>query len=865
MIKKITSTTGPEIALSKWEKNCADWFEERLPYISFRFDSSLAWNIDKEYGSKIAFGHIISDLQDKDDTFIRALRCAIVECWRAPRSRFVRGAKPYPRGLAISMQSCLREFKTLNVSSIYHLSPKDFDQIQKQLVTKGTFSQKSVLDSLEKFARFLREADVCPSLMWVKSKVDSDLLLSSRTSAGKRVGDPVFNSDLGETDGDRRIGALMELAHLTLNRDEDLATNERQSLAKLTRMDHICIYSMLVLMCAPARINEILSMGVDDIKTFQSFAEWEKPPAGHDPASRDKFDTRYRGHQSLFYRDIKMVDLDEYSRTVLLQKGSKGGKWAPKPVLIWMQAVLQECVTRIEENSRRSRKLASHYKISPDVLYLPTWAEYLREKHWWTHNEILGVWGDLPEKPSDLIPCKDVFPGFHPGSVNLYLKTGQVEKRLWNECPKKGVKPFVFNGKEVTALMLKSVKQSLEKARQVTSVNVVSCDVSERLFLTDCSAVMPFTVGAIDYQALGQRFGSDGKFSVFKKLGIRIYQKNNLVNAFIGTHDVRHFICDHATKSGLSDVLVNKWCRRADIRQMDYYQQYDPLGRAKEAGINGSSFLDQNHVTQEVSANIQRREELKIENARTMWLTIGDKKIQSASLDQIIQAGSSPILARTINGEPSMLTPVLTGICSHQHHIAPCQNYDVFCLGCSDHTLVKGHLPTNEVALNIRSVQRKLLIDYIEEIIPRLNGDTFEHSDAMISHLEKVFELQISMRSLSAEALADELIERIDEDILGRIQSTALRDLLRKAFVSGNIGNFIDDQNVGAGSTITYNSGIHSGKMNLSLIHQEMDTESEISTIKERIELEFGKGCVDELVNKRLIGTQYEPESDEVS
>lgn len=864
MIEHPFSEIGPKLALKKWEENCIGWFEEHLPNIPFKFDTEQAWNINKKLSSRIGFKATINDLKDKDETFIRALRCAIVEVWREPRSRLVRGAKPYPFELARAMQNCLREFKSLHVKSIFELNEQAFDLVKVKIVSYQVASKVPLLDALEKFAIFLRVTKVLPHLNWVPDIEARRQLSSKRAVAGKRAGESNFNSDSGETDGDRRVGALMELAHLALSKPEDLSDNDSKRLAKLTQMDHICIYSMMILLCAPARVNEVLSMTIGDIKTFQSFAEWERPPVGHQSASRDKVDGLYRAHQSLFYRDINNVDLDEKSRTVLLQKGSKGGKWAPKPVLVWMQAILQECIARIKENGCRSRKLAMHYRSAPDVLYLPKWAEYLREKDWWTHNEILGVWGDLPEKPSELINASEVFPGFHPGSLNLYFKTGRVEKRLWADCPKKGVKPYVFNGKQATELMLRSVTQSLLKAQLVTPKTVVSSDVSERLFLTDCLSVMPFTVGAIDYQSLTQRFGRNGKFSIFKKLGIKIYQKNQLIDAFVGTHDARHFICDHATKADLSDVLINKWCRRADVRQMNFYEQYDPIGRANRAAQKSNTFSDQDPVAAEVSANLQRREELKIRGDSSTWIKMGDRKIQTSSVDKIINAGDSPILARTSSGEPLMLTPVLTGVCSHQHHITPCQNYDVYCLGCADHTLVKGHLPTNEAALKIRTVQRRMLIDYVEAVIPSINVGTIEHVESLISQLERIFKLQINQQQLSSEKFADLLIERVDEDILRRIKSTALRDLLRKAFVSDRVGSFVDDPNIEAGSTITYNDRVHTGRMGLNLLHLETGTHIEINETKKRVEAEFGKGCIDAISDTRLMRDYYEPDRDEV-
>lgn len=551
----------------------------------------------------------------------------------------------------------------------------------------------------------------------------------------------------------------------------------------LSAMDREAICAMVILLCAPSRINEPLCMSIDDQITIDDYAS----------------------------ATIGDRDILHNTHKLLLMKGSKGAEWSAKPVLLFMQDALHYCMSIVREQGKRSRMLVEWYGKNPTTLYLPPELEHLRGQalstrqlaqiihmtEYPTRNEIGGVRGKY-------IP---VFKGrvFKAPDPDIFDISGRPKARSTiNHVP----------WPDAETLLLTRVHEAMAACRRVTPHNHYEGNLSKMLFLFDRDQThyLPYAInGKIIRERLKQTERDRSKDSpppptIFEKLNITMPVAGTIQIAELETHDPRRWLTTQALIHGekLSNVLINKWANRLSLAQLKHYDKRFPEFKAAQSAMPEAPELTELTDFSNGLAAVEKLEDQF--GLKAAIVTAHDVGIAMTSMDAVAQAVENRPVAKSSRGI-IIIYPQRFGVCFHQHHEKPCRNYSnelsASCVTCNEGLFVKGHIPTND---EIRKIAEQLfgsILRHLENLAITHNRGIADDPAMLGEHMLTLVEKGLDR--VTMVQLATHLIDNFHE--LNRlIKDRQLANRLHQAFVAREVVRKLNDQGVSSGALIKYHN-----------------------------------------------------------
>lgn len=760
-------------ALDIWVEKCINKMHSRFPSVDFYAevwkltDQSLRNPLQNSTVSnlpkclQISFSSSIKKFQGKETNFILCLKCLAFE--------FIETNKVDFKSISITFDK-LSKFP---IQSIFSVTDFDLRRIENELLSKSKInpiSSESHLRLLRLLEYFIvpkiREAKVIPQLFFRQDPAIKNELIILKDS---HLGDKSKRRK-NLDDRNARIAATSDAISASFNNDP-----------RLNDFDHLVCCALVILFTAPSRINEPLLMSLDDLISIETYKE----------RAKGEMASVYVAQNQLF----------------IAMKGSKGADWAPKPALSFMHDLLLLAIERIKNFGKRSRMLLEHYEANPDTLYLPKELEYLREKNLWGSEDITRVIRlDWKNKYANISKPHHIIKKI----VNS-KPIGMTKIKLSNQDS------YLIPREIVEKHLLEMVKDAIKKCRKHDN-QIYYGRLSNRLLLCDVATNQhEFLPNVLRYSTLSRRLiQREGPKtvttgSIFTKLGLKVPSGNNIIDAYITTHEARYFLTDAAAKYGddLSDVLINKWARRLNISQLNHYIKDDPRFDANHSLMPK---IDSLNEFSELSDAIEQTTKINEEfGVKTDLIRVNETRVLVTQIDAVVKAIEDRPVARVSN-KIILLYPSEFGICLHQHHETPCQSYGVECMGCNDNITIKGHLPSNEAVRAESHKLQKSVINQLEKLVTEYHREIAENQDTFAEHI-----VNLVKGSLNIETLSSKLIDEFEE-IKDLIKDINLRRRLEQAFVAKKTVQFIDDEKTMVGGTIRYRNPYKSGRQGVDKV-----------------------------------------------
>ena len=736
-------------ALRDWMFKCRNDINQENRYPDIDFDADT-WGLSAFRAGTldVHLSRLFKSFSHLDVSYSQAIRCMAAEFVISGDSK--------------SIDERIRQLKILVLSgspNLFDLRRDHLKQIEEALIERCKLkpqSAGSAITSLQSLARFLDRLErtgVIDPPSWNPAHETHKTLLNllhqhRRRSNERKI--PIL---------DRQIEALSDAMNALFNGDNRLSSFDRAALAVTG-----------VLMCAPSRINEPLSMALDDVVSVEDYGKW--------PENQKESDIG-RMH------------------ALLLQKGSKGASWTAKPALTFMHGLLMQCMQVIKDNGKRSRMLAEWYEQNPNTLFLPPSLEAYRGKMitrsalWQIVNlvevhptgrqqsNVRPIWGEL--KAAGLI--REV----HQSTRGRKVATLQAV--AWDD---------------LELVLIRRVGEAMDKARRVTATNHYVGRLSNMLMLFDTQET-PYLPGSIKYKNLRRRFrqteadkksGAMGSPTVFEKLNLTMVVNGKIEYAWIMLHDPRRWLTTQALAAPerLSDVLINKWANRLSIQQLKHYDLRTETQKADQASMPVVAELT------DISLGLQKIEGIEAEYGLKTEIVVADEaRVSLASMDSILSATEDRPVART-SSQIIILYPSRFGVCLHQHHETPCRSYS--CGPCSENIVVKGHLPTNEALRKRDELLTRSVITQVEQLVTAHNREIADSPESLEAHL-----VTLVREGLTVQEISDELISKFHE-VKDRVKSVRLRNELEEAFVARGMVQRLNDPDVASGALMRYHNPV---------------------------------------------------------
>jgi len=737
-------------ALDHWMTECRWRMAQRFPNIDFDADRWPVRTLYKTTQADWIFTSSIAAFATKDHSFCEVLRCLVAE--------MVIDGKPK------IMRTQIRSFRllaTIPAVSIFdltatHLRALEADRLvharEHPLATDGVSAD---LIALTKQLALLATKNVLPRLGYrVRADSLAELRVIGKSSRTTR------RSEMGLL-LDHKVEALNDAINALVDDDP-----------RLDAKDHVTICAMIMAMCAPSRINEILCSSTDDHVTVDDYAQ----------SSLGTQDIVHRAHQML----------------LITMKGSKGAQWSTKPALTFMINAFHYAHNVIKKHGKRSRMLVKWYQAHPATLYLPPELESLRGRALSRRDVASLIYlTTTPTRAGQELTVHQVFSTLKDRRFKAPNPDSQSANGRRN--PRKLIDFLPWS--DIEEYLLRQIHQAMTDCRKVTTLNFYEGDLSKMLFLFDRDE-LPYLPYALNNQYIRsrlKRLKSDkaraAMPTLFQRLGITMPVNGRIQSAEMDTHDPRRWLTSMALRHGenLSDVLINKWANRSSLAQLKNYD----FRSADELAV--SSRVPDSPELKDLSEGLEQAR--KLEDAyglKTDIVVVHNAGISVTSMERIVQAVEDRPIAKT-SEQIIIIYPTRYGACLHQHHETPCRRYDS-CLACDLEVCVKGHLPTNEAIRKDAVLLTKTIVRQLETLVPALNRGVADHPDVFAEHLP----ILVS-RGLCPELMADELIEEFHE-IKDQIKDKLLRKRLEEAFVSRGYVRLLDDDSVANGALMKYHN-----------------------------------------------------------
>lgn len=751
-------------SLDEWLAECERRMNLRFPKIDFLADD---WPIRSFYQTEQPnwyFAESMADFSGKDICYVDALRCLIAE-------RVIAGK---PKRLD-EEAAAYRQLAKDSPHRLFDLTLGDLRSLEARLLDHGKVRPQAAglarrqLTMLSKVITQFSRNDVLPILGWRPNT--STMAELSKIYAGQRVKNRKSKGD--------QLDRSMEAFNEAFNRMVDGAP-------ELSARDRVALSAGVLLLCAPSRINEPLCMSIDDYMAVEDYAQ---KPIGEEAEA-------HRAHQML----------------IVTMKGSKGAQWSPKPVLTFMIDAFHYAIEIIKNHGKRSRMLVEWYQQHPDTLYLPPELEYLRGQAISRRDleRITRLDANLPDgwrnseanrNFRELRGCQFKAPDPE------FLPTERRGASRWKNLD-------YIHWSDVEALLLKRVREAMNRCRRVTYLNHYQGDLGKMLFLFDDDDLPAFLPSATTYQTIktsfkvteSQKKDRPNSRSIFEKLNITVPVGGKIRFAEMDTHDPRRWLTTMALTHGekLSDVLINKWANRSKLSQLKAYDF-----RSAETMAAAASMPDAEKLTEltDLSNGLAAVEKLEEQfGLQTALITAHDAGVAVTSLDAVAQAVTDRPVARTSRGI-IIIYPQKYGICLHQHHEKPCRNYSnqlsASCLTCDEAVQQIGHIPTNDAVRNDNKKLFTIIVRHLENLALTHNRMVADDPAMLGEHMLTLVEKGLS--PLGIAQLANELIGNFQE-VNRLLKDRCLANLLEQAFVARESVKILDDSTKPSGALFKYHN-----------------------------------------------------------
>lgn len=254
-----------------------------------------------------------------------------------------------------------------------------------------------------------------------------------------------------------------------------------------------------------------------------------------------------------------------------IQKDSQGNeryglRWYPskgaEPMIKWiipsMVDVTKLAVKRIRNITSPIREMALWYENNPNSIFLPKNLEYLRKKEYLVNSEASMI----------------IFRKIMPHSIVNFYKTHKISylKKIYKTGGYKSApkKVTMVKFKDLEAAIINLLPKNFPYLNTELGIKFSEALLVKRINEAHHKkgTLQPtldvFTTENIN-DALGARYKEQ---SLFEKFGFR---ENNGSQIKITTHQFRHYLNTLAQKGGASQLDIAKWSGRKDIRQnIDY-------------------------------------------------------------------------------------------------------------------------------------------------------------------------------------------------------------------------------------------------------------------------------------------------------
>ena len=727
-------------ALSDWLADCRTRMSRRYPKIDF---DAVIWDPRNEQGediSKINLAVPLADFKAKDRSFADAIRCLAAEF-------LLKGTK--------EVRKALDRFRLLCATPAHTLFELDLAQIrilEKQCLADARVNAaaaeylQAFLGRLERDLAMLYSKGVLPYINY-RVRPETNKELANIWKAHSKMRREEKASIL-----DHQIEATNEAWNALADHDPRLTPSHQDALALLG-----------LELCAPSRINEPLCMSIDDFAKIETYAS-----GGRDLSDPEESEA-YSAHQML----------------IITMKGSKGAQWHPKPVLSFMMQFFQYCIDVIKANGKRSRMLVEWYQRNPDKLYLPSELEHLRGRDL-SVAEVFQIM--QMDKDANTRGCTSAqrFFASRKQAVKIEQRQGSAGRPI-----------KILPWSEAEAGLLEMVRDAMTGCRRVTNGNFYQGELAKMLFLFDHAQLLPFLPGSFKAGSCGAALKSWDRTgpTVFEVLGITMPVKGTVQMAYIEPHDPRRWLTTMAKIHGskLSDVLINKWANRLNLAQMWRYDFETPQSKAGKAAMPDAPEFE------ELSkGSVATRPKEEVCGLQQKFVEVHDIGVSIVSMDAIHNASKNRPRAKT-SEDLTVLYANWFGCCSHPHHSRPCQAYAP-CLPCSENTVVKGHLPTNDHIRHRRDELHESIVAELKRLVDARRYDIADDQDMADAHI-----VALVRQGLDSDQMANYLIEHFHE-LKDQICDVVFRNRLEEAFVATGYVELLDDPEKLSGANLKYNN-----------------------------------------------------------
>lgn len=363
----------------------------------------------------------------------------------------------------------------------------------------------------------------------------------------------------------------------------------------------------------------------------------------------------------------------------------KGGKPMVKPFAKAFSPLVELVIRQLKEFSEEPRRVARHYEIHPNTLYLPKDLEYLRAKQWLSSEEVSSIAGLAPRSVAFWSKGKSIeyreIEATQPGKIRFEYSFSDIERALISELPI-GF-PYLNGALKYSEAMFacfdKQTAATYNTCRVIPSVfKPANFENSIGIRATESHHKTIFDV-----------------FNFYEEDGSRIT---------INTHDFRMFWHTQLKHEGVSELIAAYAAGRADPNQNEHYLGTDPFAVSK----NSFDIVDLSRTKNfEFSGLALVHEAL---SSSVKHDSKGRQSIVSFSKNSIVTFDKKSEIFDIQGCHMSHY-----GICGHNYASSGCQKF-LDCLSCSDLHCIKGIKQFQENAIVKAKNLKALIQEYMEQV-----------------------------------------------------------------------------------------------------------------------------------------------------
>jgi hypothetical protein len=627
---------------------------------------------------------------------------------------------------------------------------------------------------------------------------------------------------------------------------------------RLSNIQQAVLCVMGLEMCAPSRVNEVMSMSMQD--RLRVVDAYDKEPGEGGTMTVTEAKTLHRGHAGI--KDASVPNALDTGANTLLMKGSKGAAWGPKPVLDFMLVMFNWCFDRLIQMGSRSRILLQHYEKHPTTLYLPPELAHLRGKPLsFIHiGRIMLLDADMGDDEETFKAKAAAAKKAAQNVRKALIKAGLMftlddrpdladqivdQRDGFFEARAKKSPASPYSGKKGNALkarrnikadartqyaewssveteLLRRVNETIDGIRWVAPQTQYKGRMSNMLMLFDhLGRSPPYLPGALTSQHVKSRLNSkcnennEGIQTVFQALGLTMPilsedgMKVKIIPAYCRSHDPRRWLTTMALRhSGpeLSRLLINLWANRADVGQLNAYDYRSP---EEKAALTAQAVPQVMHPAllnehDDLSA-VLKDELLRSYKLPSQSVSVGLHTIRITTMDAIHSAETNHPVAKA--GDKVILSfPTPYGICLHQHYEVGCSNYRGCGGACSDQRVIKGHLPTNEQVRKQANKLHDVIVAQVRRLTLARNRRVVHDLDKIDEHLGRMIGQHMDEEDIASRLIADFL------EIKGFIKDATFKADLEDAYAFNGKVDRLDDPEVNSGAVIRYYNPERNGR-----------------------------------------------------